>query len=84
MGPVLFYLYINNIENYIKHCNVMLFADGTMLYCVGTNLGKMVDNVNRDFINPVDSPFWIRLCVVLCNLLRNAIFKSVFWIRCVL
>lgn len=31
LGPALFILYINDTETSIKHCDVMLFADDTML-----------------------------------------------------
>lgn len=47
LGPSLILLYINDIEDSIEHCDVMLFADDTMLYFFRSILEKMVDNVNR-------------------------------------
>lgn len=39
LGLALFPFYIN--------CGVFSFVDDTMLYFVGTNLKKMVNNINR-------------------------------------
>lgn len=46
VGIALFFIYINDMKNSIEHCEVMLFADDTMLCFVGTNFEEMLDNNN--------------------------------------
>ena len=37
MGPLLFLIYINDLPNVIKHPEIALYADDTVLYCYGSN-----------------------------------------------
>ena len=37
LGPLLFLLYINDIPQIMTNCNVLMYADDTVLYCSGKN-----------------------------------------------
>ena len=41
LGPLLFLLYINDLNQAIKFCKVNLFADDTNLLCLGHSIKKL-------------------------------------------
>ena len=47
LGPLLFLVYINDLETNIKS-NVKFFADDTMLYSVAKDPVQTADNLNHD------------------------------------
>ena len=47
LGPLLFLIYINDLEKYIKS-NVNIFADGTMLFSVVNNPAISANELNHD------------------------------------
>ena len=48
LGPLLFLLYINDLNQAIKFCNVHHFADNTNLLCLGNSIKKLNKLVNAD------------------------------------
>ena len=47
LGPLLFLVYINDLERNIK-CNVKFFADDTMLYSIVKNPALSANDLNHD------------------------------------
>ncbi|CAH0549695.1 unnamed protein product [Brassicogethes aeneus] len=48
LGPLLFLLYVNDIVKVVKHCQIELFADDTMVYVSGTDVKHMEKILNHD------------------------------------
>ena len=48
LGPLLFLLYINDLNQAIKFCKVHHFADDTNLLCLGNSIKKLNKLVNAD------------------------------------
>ena len=51
LGPLLFLLYINDLNRALKYCNTIHFADDTSLLLKNKSLKKMKKYLNRDLIN---------------------------------
>ena len=48
LGPILFLLYINDLNQAIKFCKVHHFADDTNLLCLSNSIKKLNKLVNAD------------------------------------
>ena len=48
LGPLLFLLYINDLNHAIKFCKFDHFADDTNLLCLGNSIKKLNKLVNAD------------------------------------
>ena len=48
LGPLLFFLYINDLNQAIKFCKVHHFADDTNLLCLSNSIKKLNKLVNAD------------------------------------
>ena len=48
MGPILFILYINDIPQYLEHCQARLFADDTLIYIVSDSIEDATTKMNHD------------------------------------
>ena len=48
LGPLLFLLYINDLNQAIKFCKVHDFADDTNLLCLSNSIKKLSKLVNAD------------------------------------
>ena len=48
LGPLLFLLYINDLNQAIKFCKVHHFSDDTNLLCLGNSIKKLNKLVNTD------------------------------------
>ena len=51
LGPLLFLLYINDLNNAIKHCSTIYFADDTSLILKNKSLKRMKKYLNYDLHN---------------------------------
>ncbi|KAK9876686.1 hypothetical protein WA026_014065 [Henosepilachna vigintioctopunctata] len=47
LGPLLFVLYINDIENIVKNCKIHLFADDTIIYITSSE-SNIIDKLQED------------------------------------
>jgi hypothetical protein len=48
LGPILYLLYVNDIKNAVRKCNIKLFADDTVLYYVGSSVEDVEETVQTD------------------------------------
>jgi hypothetical protein len=51
LGPLLFIIYANDIPLCIKHCNVLLYADDTVIYFSSFDVSDIEDKLNSDIAN---------------------------------
>jgi hypothetical protein len=51
LGPLLFLVFINDIINSVKNCDINLFADDTCLIKHGKNRNEIANNLNSDLVN---------------------------------
>ena len=42
LGPLLFILYINDVENCLKYLNPILYADDTTIFINGSNIEDLI------------------------------------------
>ena len=68
LGPLLFLLYINNLNQAIKFCKVHHFADDTNLLCLGNSIKKLNQLVNADLKRLVN---WLNTNKISLNVKKN-------------
>lgn len=51
LGPLLFILYINDIEKVVRHCKLHLFADDTIMYIAGSDAQDVQHKLSEDLKN---------------------------------
>ena len=68
LGPLLFLLYINDLNQAIKFCKVYHFADDTNLSCLSNSIKKLNKLVNVDLKYLVN---WLNANNILLNVKRN-------------
>ena len=75
LGPLLFLLYINNLNQAIKICKVHHFADDTNLLCLGNSIKKLNKLVNPDLKHLVN---WLNANKIPLNVKKTEMefFKS--------
>ena len=75
LGPLLFLLYINDLNQAIKFCKVNHFADDTNLLCLGNSIKKLNKLVNTDLKYLVN---WLNTNKISLNVKKTekVIFKS--------
>ena len=74
LGPLLFLLYMNFLNQAIKFCKVHHFADGTNLLYLNNSIKKLKKLVNAELKNIVD---WLNAYKILLNVQKTemVIFK---------
>ena len=50
LGPVMFFLYFNDLQNCLKHSRVIKFADDTVLYISNKNFYVIEEKLNEDLL----------------------------------
>ena len=75
LGPFLFFLYINDLNQAIKFCKVHHFADDTNLLCLSNSIKKLNKLVNIDLKHLVT---WLNANKISLNVKKTemVIFKS--------
>ena len=75
LGPLLFLLYINDLNQAIKFCKVHHFADDTSLLCLSNSIKKLNKLVNTDLKHVVN---WLNANKISLNVKKSEmiIFKS--------
>ena len=75
LGPLLFLLYINDLNQAIKFCKVHHFADDTNLLCLNNSIKKLNKQVNADLKHLLN---WLNANTILLNVKKTemVIFKS--------
>ena len=75
LGPLLFLLYINDLNQAIKFCKVHHFADDTNLLCLGNSINKLNKLVNADLKRLAN---WLNANKISLNVKKTemVIFKS--------
>ena len=48
LSPLLFIIYVNDLPSCIKHCNISLYADDTVIYFSSPNVSVLEDKLNSD------------------------------------
>ena len=48
LGPLFYIIYANDLEKYINHCKVALYADDTVLYTANRDFGRSVELLQKD------------------------------------
>ena len=74
--PLLFLLYINDLNQAIKFCKVHRFADDTNLLCLSNSIKKLNELVNTDLKHLVN---WLNANKISLNVKKKSeiiIFKS--------
>ena len=75
LGPLLFLLYINDLNQAKKSCKVHHFADDTNLLCLSNSIKKLNKQVNADLKHLVN---WLNANKISLNVKKTkmVIFKS--------
>ena len=68
LGPLLFLLYINDLNQAIKFCKVHHFADDTNLLCLSNSIKKLNKLVNADLKHLVN---WLNANKISFNVKKN-------------
>ena len=48
LGPTLFVLHLDDIDNCLRHCNIIKYADDTVIYVPGRNSLEIQNKLNED------------------------------------
>lgn len=54
LGPLLFILFVNDLPQCLKSCNVMLYADDTVIYYSSSMISDVESKLNADLANITD------------------------------
>ena len=51
LGPLLFIIYVNEMPNIVKHCEIILYADDTLLYYSSNSAKDIEQRINEDLLS---------------------------------
>ena len=47
LGPRLFSIHVNDLPEFVKSGILFVFADDTIIYCIGKNVEEVTDKLNK-------------------------------------
>jgi hypothetical protein len=50
LGPVVFGIYVNNIDQSVKTCNIPLYADNTVMYAIAPTVDQALSEMQSDLV----------------------------------
>ena len=68
LGPLLFLIYINDLNNSTKNVSTILFADDTNLFCSGKDINELECNINAELVNVQE---WLTLNQLTLNIKKS-------------
>ena len=77
LGPLLYIIYINDILTAINKCQVKLFADDAVVYCIDSSVENAVSRINQDLMSLND---WLQYKSIKLNASKSkyVIFSSYY------
>ena len=51
LGPLLFLIYVNDLPNCLEHCQVVMYADDTVIYFIANSSQNIEYHLNTDLAN---------------------------------
>ena len=75
LGPLLFLLHFNNSANVLVHCNIVKYADDTVLFITHQSVGEIEKLLNEDFHNVCQ---WLEENELIINLKKGKTEFMVF------
>ncbi len=74
LGPLLFNIYVNDLQLSLKHSEHLLYADDTTLYITGKNLTSLFKQMNEDLSSLAN---WFKANELSLNVKKRIIFFSI-------
>ena len=68
LGPLLFLIYINDLNNSTKNLSTILFADDTNLFCSGKDINELECNINAELVHVQE---WLTLNQLTLNIKKS-------------
>jgi len=68
LGPLLFSLYINDLPSVCPHSNIQMYADDTVIYLHGSNLGDVAKELTTSMANVTT---WLTQCCLQLNISKT-------------
>ena len=73
LGPLLFIIYINDLPSIIKHCNIQLYADDTLLYFSSSSIDKIESALAGDLESIIN---WLNKNYLFLNYTKTKVMLS--------
>ena len=82
LGPLLFLLYVNELDKVCKHCKVLLYADDTVLYVSGNDQKDLAAKMQEDLDRYYDWCYTNRLTINSKKTKYMCFTSKVNWFNC--